>query len=208
MTWFDRHPLDLAEQSEPAEALAAVKAQDELTARDMAVLDVCLCHWVLALLNRPLDPEGTLELQQLCKLARRLAPETEEARALGLRWKAFGDLLEGKRRTLQANAEAAPAKLLHEDRILQRIAESPEKRLQQSELISYLALSPGRVSQVLGVLESQGKVARSKQGKNSWIRLGANTPGPASFSDSRSAHSANDSHGIGEQVRKYFGQSR
>ena len=53
MTWFDRHPLDLAEQSEPAEALAAVKALDALTARDMAVLDVCLEHWVLALLTRP-----------------------------------------------------------------------------------------------------------------------------------------------------------
>jgi len=175
MSWFDRHPLELAEQSEPAEALTALKALDALSQPQMAALDVCLNHWVLTLLARPLDPEGTLELQQLCKLARRLAPDTLEAQALGQRWKAFGDLLEGKRRTLQANAGAQPSKLLHEEKILQRIAAADDGRLQQSDLITYLSLSAGRISQVLGVLESQGKVTRNRRGKESWIQLGPNT---------------------------------
>ena len=166
--WFDRNPDDLAERSEPAEVLAAVQAQDHLSAPQLAVLDVFLNHWVLAALQRPNDREGVLELQQLCELAHDLAEPSPEAQAFCPRLEAFGDLLEGKRRTLQAIATGVPSKLFHEDDILQTLAHGETK---QADLVTQLKLSAGRVSQILGVMESKGQIVRARRGKESWVAL-------------------------------------
>ncbi len=171
MTWFDRHPEDLAEQSEPSEALAALRVLDELSESQMVALDVCLNEWVVRVLLRPNDREGILEVQQICELAQELAPQTPEAQRLCVRWEAFGDLLEGKRHALQTLAvEEAPPKLLHEDSILDRARKAPYE-YRQSELMAELKLSAGRVTQILGVLEAQGKIVRQRRGKQSWISL-------------------------------------
>ncbi len=171
MTWFDRHPEDLAEQSEPSEALAALRALDELSESQMVALDVCLNVWVVRVLLRPNDREGILEVQQICELAQELAPQTPEAQRLCVRWEAFSDLLEGKRHALQTLAvEEAPPKLLHEDLILERARQAPHE-YRQSELMAELKLSAGRITQILGVLEAQGKIVRQRRGKHSWISL-------------------------------------
>ena len=166
--WFDRNPDDLVERSEPAEALAAVRAQDQLNAGQLAVLDVFLNHWVLAVLQRPNDREGVLELQQLCELAHDMAEPDAEAQAFCPRLETFGDLLEGKRRTLQAMATGVPFKLFHEDEILQTLAHGETK---QGDLVAQLELSAGRVSQILGVMESKGQIVRARRGKQSWVAL-------------------------------------
>ncbi len=166
--WFDRNPDDLAERSEPAEALAAVRAQDHLNAQHLAVLDVFLNHWVLAALQRPDDREGVLELQQLCELAHDMAEPDGQAQAFCPRLEAFGDLLEGKRRTLQAVATGVPFKLFHEDDIFQTLAQGETK---QADLVAQLKLSAGRVSQILGVMESKGQIVRARRGKESWVAL-------------------------------------
>lgn len=168
MSWFDRHPEDLAEQSEPAEALAALRALDELTPSQLVAMDVCLNQWVMVVLLRPRDREGVLEVQQLCELAQDLAPDTAQADVFRTRWKAFGDLLEGKRHALQREAIETPVKLFHEDAILEKARHDSCK---QSDLVRALKLSPGRVSQLLGVLEAQGKVVRQRRGKESWVSL-------------------------------------
>jgi len=167
MSWFDRHPEDLAEQSEPAEALAALRTLDELTPENIAALDVYLNHWVLVILLRPQDREGVLEVQQLCGLAKVLSGNATETEAFRIRCKAFGDLLEGKRNALQLNATAEPFKLLHEAAILRLASEG----CQQSAVVTALKLSAGRVSQLLGTLESQGKIVRQRKGKESWVSL-------------------------------------
>ncbi len=170
-SWFDKNPDDLAERSEPAEALAAVRAQDQLDAQQLAVLDVFLNHWVLTALQRPNDREGVLELQQLCELAHDMAaPDDAEAQAFRPRLEAFGDLLEGKRRTLQALATGVLPKLFHEDDILQTLAKGETK---QGDLVVQLRLSAGRVSQILGVMESKGQIVRARRGKESWVALPA-----------------------------------
>lgn len=167
MSWFDRHPEDLAEQSEPAEALAALRALDELTPAHIAAMDVYLSHWVLMVLLRPQDREGILEVQQLCGLARVLSGSAADTEAFRIRWKAFGDLLEGKRNALQVNATEAPFKLLHEEAILQLASDG----CPQSTVVTRLKLSAGRVSQLLGTLEAQGKIVRQRKGKESWVSL-------------------------------------
>lgn len=187
MSWFDRHPEDLAEQSEPAEALAALRALDELTPAQLAVLDVYLNHWVLVVLLRPHDREGILEVQQLCEMAQDMAQDVPEAQAFCARLEAFGDLLEGRRRILQANtmqanntqanATQTPFKLLHEDAIL---ALASTGQCRQADLMADLKLSAGRVSQVLGVLEAQGKIVRQRKGKESWVSLPLPVSAPVS----------------------------
>ncbi|TXT33231.1 MAG: hypothetical protein FD135_5529 [Comamonadaceae bacterium] len=174
MSWFDRHPEDLAEQSEPAEALAALRVLDELTPAQIAAIDVYLSHWVLVVLLRPQDREGILEVQQLCGLARVLSGSAVDTDAFRIRWKAFSDLLEGKRNALQVNATEAPFKLLHEEAILQLASEG----CPQSTVVTRLKLSAGRVSQLLGTLEAQGKIVRQRKGKESWVSLptGAQSP--------------------------------
>ena len=225
MSWFDRNPEDLAEQSEPAEALAALRALDELTPAQLAVLDVYLNHWVLVVLLRPQDREGILEVQQLCELAQDMAQEVPEAQAFRTRLEAFGDLLEGKRRLLQANAMQAnntqanamqanatqtPFKLLHEDAILALARPAPYK---QADLMADLKLSAGRVSQVLGVLEAQGKIVRQRKGKESWVSLPlpvsapvpGRVPGPV-HARAPSGHSAAPAaSGFGNVVQQMFG---
>jgi len=168
MNWFDRHPEDLAEQSEPTEALAALRALDELRPSQLVAMDVYLNQWVMVVLLRPKDREGVLEVQQLCELAQDLAPATPQAQEFRTRWKAFGDLLEGKRHALQREAVEVPVKLLQEDAI---IALAGRPKCRQSDVVSALKLSAGRVSQLLGALEAQGKIVRQRQGKESWVSL-------------------------------------
>lgn len=168
MTWFDRHTEDLAEQSEPSEALHALRQLDLLTPEQVRALDVYLTHWVLVVLLRPQDREGILEVQDLCGLARVLAARAPQSDLFLTRWKAFGDLLEGKRHAMHVNDVEVPIKLLHEDAILARVKQVPCK---QSDLVDMLHLSAGRVSQLLGVLEAQGKIVRQRKGKESWVSL-------------------------------------
>lgn len=181
MAWFDRHPTDLLDRSEPSEALEALKELDTLTPARRVALDMCLSHWVLMLLLRPNDMEGLLELQDLCELAQELLADTRDddaaegegeapAERFVERWRAFHELLEGKRLTLEANArdDRAPSALLHEEAILGHAAAG---EFRQSELVARLKLSPGRVSQLLGVLEAQGKIVRQRRGKESWVSV-------------------------------------
>lgn len=191
MNLFDRHPEDLAEQSEPAQVLAALRAVKELTIAQLAVLDVYLNHWVLLVLLRPRDREGILEVQQLCELAQDMMQELNlnvledqaTVQSLRARFEAFGDLLEGKRRVLQGDqAETAP-KLLHEEAILE-LASHP--LCKQLDIAGSLNLSAGRVSQLLGVLESRGKIIRQRRGKESWVSLPAKATAAAKPGDAGS----------------------
>lgn len=168
MSWFDRDPEDLAGQSEPAEALEALRALEGLNVQQMLTMDLYLHQWVMTVLLRDRDREGVLEVQELCELAQDLAPASPEGREFLTRWKAWDDLLEGKRYSLLADVVEVPVKLLQEEPILQRVSAGP---CRQSELAAHLKISPGRVSQVLGALEAQGKIVRQRRGKESWVSL-------------------------------------
>ena len=171
MSWLNHHPDDLIERFEPAEALARLRQQPMLTLAQMGHLDVYLHHWTLVLLQRSNDPEGVQEMLTLCEIAQDLAPVGAEGSGTQQRWRGFEDLLEGKRRYLQADRIAAPIQLKHQDVILQIIQQSEGGRVKQLELAARLKLSKGRVSQILGVLEARALITRQRQGKDSWVSL-------------------------------------
>lgn len=127
--------------------------------------------------------EGVLELHKLCGLAQSFLPE-QETGAAGMaaggpdafraRWSAFADVLEVKRLAIHVRSAGRVMELLQEPAILERLAQDSE--VAQSELAALVKLSPGRISQVLGVLEARGKVTRVKRGKENWVSLAAGEP--------------------------------
>ncbi len=171
MNWLDHHPDDLIERFEPAEALALLRQQTALTVEQTGKLDVYLHHWTLVLLQRSDDPEGVQEMLTLCEIAQDLVLAGAEGSGTQQRWNGFEDLLEGKRRYLQAVRIPAPIQLKQTDAILQIIQQSAGARVKQLDLAESLKLSKGRVSQILGVLESRALIKRQRQGKESWVSL-------------------------------------
>jgi DNA-binding transcriptional ArsR family regulator len=180
MNWLQHHPDDLIERFEPAEALALLRQQTALTPDQLLKLDVYLHHWTLVLLQRANDPEGVQEMLTLCEITSDLAPAGIEGGAMRQRWSGFEDLLEGKRRTLQACRHAPPIQLKQQDTILQIIEQSNGGRVKQQDLAEHLNLSKGRVSQILGVLESRALITRQRQGKESWVSRALTQSAPVS----------------------------
>ena len=171
MNWLQHHPADLIERFEPTEALSQLRQQTGLTPEQLLKLDVYLHHWALVLLQRANDPQGVQEMLTLCEIASDLAPEDSQGSAMRQRWSGFEDLLEAKRRTQQASGQVPPVALKQQDSILQIIQQSQGGRVKQLDLVSSLQLSKGRVSQILGVLESRALVTRQREGKESWVSL-------------------------------------
>jgi len=171
MYWLTHHPDDLIERFEPAEALKLLRQQMALTVEQTGTLDVYLHHWTLVLLQRTNDPEGVQEMLTLCEIAQDLTPEGAEGSSMQQRWNGFEDLLESKRRYLQANRIPTPIRLKHQDAILRIIQQSESGRVKQLDLAEPLKLTKGRISQILGVLESRVLITRQREGKDSWVSL-------------------------------------
>lgn len=181
MHWLQHHADDLIERYEPADALKLLRQQDRLTLPELPRLDAYLQHWTLMLLQRLQDPEGVQDMLSLCAIAADLADGMAEAHASAMRqrWSALSDLLEGKRRALQASRREVPVALKHEGTILQRIAQSEGGRVRQQDLATHLQLSKGRISQILGLMESRGLVTRQRQGQDSWVSQAPSASNPA-----------------------------
>jgi hypothetical protein len=171
MNWLHIHADDLIERVEPAEALAQLRQQSRLSPEETSKLDIYLHHWALLVLQRSDDPVGVQEVLTLTEIAQDLAPKGVEGQTVQQRWGGFADLLEGKRKQLQARQDKPPVQLKQQDAILQRIGQSLEGRIKQSDLKDHLQLSKGRVSQILGLLESRSLITRQREGKESWVRL-------------------------------------
>ena len=181
MHWLQHHTDDLIERYEPAEALALLRQQDTLSPPELPKLDAYLQHWTLMHLQRPNDPQGVQDMLSLGEIAADLAAGLAgaEGSAMQQRWGAFEDLLEGKRSALEASRHAVPVPLKQQGAIVQCIAQSEGGRVRQVDLAGHLKLSKGRISQILGLLESRGLVTRQRQGQDSWVSLASSGSGPA-----------------------------
>ncbi|MFO1495838.1 MAG: MarR family transcriptional regulator [Lysobacterales bacterium] len=184
MSLLDRHPDSLIAHHEPAEILAALRESKSLTAAQAHRLDTYLLHWSNLILHRPADREGVLELLSVSERARDQLPAgAADVDGLGIRWTAFEDLLELRRRVLQQANQAG--KLGRQDEILALIRDH-HGPIRQVELTEQLKLSAGRVSQVLGLLEERGLITRRREGRECWVSIAAS----GSASTSHRPHSS------------------
>ena len=128
--------------------------------------------WSADAIARPNDREGISELQRLIHSAldsvNSSASLPEEYR---FRWLEASDMLESRRLNL---AHADPEVLLrrrHVTEILQLLLETGYRELPQLDLINKLGVSAGRVTQLIGNLESCGLVTKRKHGRDILLQL-------------------------------------
>ena len=173
MDWLSKRPEQIVDRAEPADLIAELRQMPELSAGAAKSLDFALCQWTLYALSRADDDEGIRDLDDLGALAMRALPEEDSGTTTyRVRWRAFRDLLEAKRLAI-AGAESGKARaLLHAEAIIERLAWGP---VPQSELREQLGISPGRMSQVLGVMEEGRLVERRRRGKENIVSLAAGT---------------------------------
>jgi hypothetical protein len=169
MSLFGKRAEVLADQSSPQEIITLLRSLDTLDDEQQQTLDWVLTDWTMMLISRPSDLEGVVKMHTLCELAQSFLPEPPAANTLRNRWGGFADVLEGKRLAIRARSSPQRTALLQEPAILTQLQEKSE--IAQSELTETLKLSPGRVSQILAIMESRAQITRSKRGKENWVAL-------------------------------------
>lgn len=165
---LDQRAERVADQSNPQEVMAALRRVDTINTEQQEMLDWVLTDWVMTVISRPADLEGVVELHTLCHLAQSSLDESASAAIFASRWEGYADLLEGKRLALQDRMAPPIVELLQEPKILARLAEGEAR---QADFADILNISAGRVSQLMALLESRGKITRVRRGKESWVML-------------------------------------
>lgn len=164
MKLLDHRPDLLADRGDPADVLAEVAEQEQLSPSQRESLDYALGYWVLQALQRPGDTESLVLLDKLAAFAQlRSDGDTK----FNDRLAALRDLLENKR--LSATKRASqPSRQLHHAQAILSLLES-DSRILQADLAKRLQISPGRVSQILAVMEQDGLLARERVGQVNWV---------------------------------------
>lgn len=169
-------PAQLSSITSTAEILAAVRqfgADDGWSPRALQTLDHLLVVWTANTAARPDDVEGIAELQQLIDYVRhRSANRQHLPPASQNRWEALHDVLESRRHAI---AGRQPDRILGRAHV-QAILDLIGKGTTQPELTSKLqgrdiAISPGRLSQLLSLMEAHGLIDRRREGRENRLSL-------------------------------------
>ncbi len=169
-------PAQLSSITSTAEILAAVRqlgADDDWSPRALQTLDHLLVVWTASTAARPDDIEGIAELQQLIDYVRhRSANRQHLPPASQNRWEALHDVLESRRHAI---AGRQPDRILGRAHV-QAILDLIGKGTTQPELTSKLqgrdiAISPGRLSQLLSLMEAHGLIDRRREGRENRLSL-------------------------------------
>jgi hypothetical protein len=174
MSVLDFRPEALADRVDPAEALAALERAKTLTPAQRETLDYALSYWVLQTVERTGDLGGIHLLDRLCAAALRRAGGDDSFAA---RLKAWRDLLENKRLSIAARRAGGRAAQLRQCQPILDLLHSGTRS--QAELAEALALSPGRVSQILAVMESEQLIQRRRHGQQNQVSLPERTAAAA-----------------------------
>lgn len=165
----------IIERYDPWEIKASLRSLVSLTPMQAEKLNLYLDEWTLTMLTRPNDPRGVEEVLSLCELASDIVGH---ANNLSPRWAAYESLLEGKRLRLQANETRGKAsgsltdynQQQHQS-IMSEVRSSPSGFVTQDYLRVKLQLTPGRISQILSLMEDHGLIHRTRNGKTNEVRL-------------------------------------
>jgi DNA-binding transcriptional ArsR family regulator len=170
MNLFEMRAEQLVDRKDPQDLLDRLASFPQLTSSDQEGLQHVLSHWVVRAISITGDVEGLITLDKLCALAIRASGSAEFV----VRLSTLRSLLEIKRLAVNARGSSRANNLLHAQPILEALADGA---LVQSTLGEILKLSPGRVSQLLNVMEEAGLVQREKSGKENLVsRSGTCSP--------------------------------
>lgn len=164
MRWLDMRSDLLADRGDPADVIAELVAVDALSVKQRESLDYALGYWVLEALQRPNDADSLVLLDKLATFAQQRSAGDAQFSA---RLAALRDLLENKRLSLAKRRNQPSRQLLHAQAILDHLQGG--KSVRQVDLAQELEVSPGRVSQILAVMEQDGLITRERRGQESWV---------------------------------------
>ena len=175
MTELNLHasdPLLFVDRATPAELLDAIKKLDRWDKQALDMANLLITVWSADAIARANDREGISELQRVIHytLNRAISMNTlpDEFR---FRWQEASDMLEAKRLSLAHADPDAQLTRRHVPEILLLLLKAGNRELPQSELVQHLEVSAGRVTQLIGPLESNGLVTKRKQGRDIMLQL-------------------------------------
>ena len=165
-------PAMLVDRSTAAELLAAIRSLDTWNETALKVANRLISVWSARVIAGVNDREGISELQRIIHYAlnraNSMATLPEEFR---YRWQEASDMLEARRLNLAYADPEAQLNRTHVPEILQWLLSNGNRELPQSELVTHLEVTAGRVTQLIGPLESSGLVTKRKQGRDILLQL-------------------------------------
>ena len=169
-------PAQLSSITSTAEILAAVRqfgANDGWSPRALQTLDHLLVVWTANTAARPDDVEGIAELQQLIDYVRhRSANRQHLPLASQSRWEALHDVLESRRHAIAGRQPERILDRAHVRAILGLIGTGTTQRELTAGLQGRdINISPGRLSQLLSLMEAHGLIDRRREGRENRLSL-------------------------------------
>ncbi len=165
-------PLLFVDRAIPSELLEAIKKLERWDEQALDMANLLITVWSADAIARANDREGISELQRIIHFtlhrASSLSTLPEEFRC---RWQEASDMLEARRLNLAHADPETQLNRTHVREILQWLVSNGNRELPQSELVKHLEVSAGRVTQLIGPLESNGLVTKRKQGRDNMLQL-------------------------------------
>lgn len=170
-------PTRLADEATPeqiADALFELAEDDPWPEWTLSLLDSLFIVWGVEAIARPNDSEGLAELQTTVNFAlnrtrnRQTLPEQWRHR-----WSGIHDLLESRRMDLKGRNPEQVLGKKHVATLLELLAQGCDSQSALAEGLQArsIAITPGRLSQLLSLMEGNDLIARQKQGREKRVSL-------------------------------------
>ncbi len=175
MSTLDLHasdPILFVDRSTPPELFEAIRTLEKWDEQALDMANLLITVWSMDAIARPNDREGISEMQRLIHRALNGANSPASLpEEFIYRWQEASDMLEARRLNLAHADPETQLKRRHVPEILQLLLETGNRELPQLDLIKKLGVSAGRVTQLIGNLESSGLVTKRKHGRDILLQL-------------------------------------
>ena len=167
---FDQRPERLSDQGDPEQCLEELLAMEQISAVQAETLDYALLHWIVQVVSRPGDLEAVHLLDRLIvTLSDRRKGSNHDGGEMRpqVRLEVYREILDLKARFIESRQSGRAHRLVHTRKILSLLGKGAQS---PSLLAEELGVTPGRISQILAVLEEAGLVLRERLGRDSLVR--------------------------------------
>ena len=165
-------PLLFVDRAIPSDLLEAIRKLERWDEQALDMANLLITVWSMDAIARPNDREGISEMQRLIHRALNGANSPASLpEEFIYRWQEASDMLEARRLNLAHADPETQLKRRHVPEILQLLLETGNRELPQLDLIKKLGVSAGRVTQLIGNLESSGLVTKRKHGRDILLQL-------------------------------------
>lgn len=173
---FHPDPAQLSSTTDATDVLAALRqlgATDDWSERSLQTLDHLLVTWTATAAARPDDAEGIAELQRLIDYARnRSANQSSLPSTRRDRWSALNDVLDSRRYAIEGRRPERILDRAHVRTVLGLIGAGLSQPVLAEKLQERnIEISPGRLSQLLSLMETHALIDRKREGRENRLTL-------------------------------------